>query len=135
MSKAIAIVIFVIVGIAGVRFWTYYKSVDEQVERQNNRWDETVATPPVSEPGMPASLEPLLEKARGKGARDLKQWLDQYRRFVREPRLSEIELDYVVMVGRSDPPEARRVFSEVRQRNGANSPIADRIEKLSKTYE
>jgi len=41
----------------------------------------------------------------------------------------------VVMVGRTDPPEARRVFAEVRRRNDASSPLAERIAKLAKTYE
>ncbi len=134
MSKVIAIAIFVIVGMAGVRFAAYYKEVDQKVEAQNN-WNAPPEPVYNADPGMPATLEPLLEKAKAKGAGELKKWLDQYRAHVKEPRLSEIELDYVILVGRSDPPEARRVFGQVQQRNGADSPIAERINKLAKTYQ
>jgi hypothetical protein len=54
---------------------------------------------------------------------------------VREPKLSEIELDYIVKVGRTDPPKARKLFSEVSARNGPNSPLRERIDTLSKTYQ
>lgn len=135
MSKLIGIAFFIIVGMAGIRFAAYYRAVNEDVEQQNNRWDTPVAAVAPYDPGMPATLEPGLEQAKDKGAAELKTWLDQYRRFVKEPRLSEIELDYVLMVGRSNPPEARRAFASVARRNGTDSPHAERIAKLAKTYQ
>ena len=135
MSKLIGIVFFIIVGMAGIRFAAYYREVNQKVEQQNTRWDTPAPAVAPYDPGMPATLEPGLEQAKGKGAAELKKWLDQYRRFVQEPRLSEIELDYVLMVGRSDPPEARRVFASVAGRNGPDSPLAERIAKLAKTYQ
>ncbi len=135
MSKVIGIAIILIVGIAGMRFSAYYRKVNEDVERQNNQYNEPVMPAAVIDPGMPASLEPSLEAAQSKGAAELKKWLDQYRSYVKEPRISEIELDYVIAVGRSDPPEARRVFGLVKARNGADSPLAEKISKLAKTYE
>ena len=134
MSKVIGIAIFVIVGMAGLRFAAYYKAVNQRVEQNNNRF-EPAPIQSYSDPGMPAQLEPLLEAAKEKGPETLKQWLDHYRGHIREPRLSEIELDYVVEIGRSNPPEARRVFATIKARNGADSPMAERIEKLSRTYE
>ncbi|MCS1411425.1 MAG: hypothetical protein M2R45_04625 [Verrucomicrobia subdivision 3 bacterium] len=134
MSKVIGITIFILVGVAGIRFAAYYQEVNRQVEQQENRFEDPVPVV-VIEPGMPPTLEPLLEAAKGKGATELKKWLDQYRGYVKEPRLSEIELDYVVMVGRTDPPEARRVFAEVRRRNDESSPLAERISRLAKTYQ
>ena len=135
MSKVIGIAIILLLGIGGARFAAYYREVNRQVDEQNNRWNDPIPAAPVVDPGMPASLEPTLEAAKEKGAAALKKWLDQYRNYVKEPRLSEIELDYVVMVGRSDPPEARRVFAEVKARNGDDSPVAERIVKLARTYE
>ena len=135
MSKVIGIVIFLILGFGGMRFAAYYKEVNRKVDAQNNRWNEPVSQAEIVDPGMPATLEPLLDAAKAKGAGDLKKWLDQYRTYVKEPRISEIELDYVMMVGRSDPPEARRVFAVVKARNAADSPLAERISKLAKTYE
>ncbi len=135
MSKVIGIAIILIVGIAGMRFSAYYRKVNDDVDRQNNQYNEPVLPAATIDPGMPASLEPTLEAAQAKGAGALKKWLDQYRTYVKEPRISEIELDYVIAVGRSDPPEARRVFGQVQARNSADSPIAERISKLAKTYQ
>lgn len=133
MSKVIGIAILLILGFAGWRFAAYYREVNRQVEQRNNRWEQT--STPAESPGMSPALEPLLAAAKTKGASEFKKWLRQYRRYVSEPRLSEIELDYVVMVGRSDPEEARRVFANVQKRNGKSSPLADRIQKLAKTYQ
>ncbi|MBT5705053.1 hypothetical protein N8494_00960 [bacterium] len=135
MSKVIGIVIFLILGFGGMRFAAYYREVNDKVDAQNNRWNEPVNQAVIVDPGMPASLEPLLEAAKAKGAGDLKKWLDQYRTYVKEPRLSEIELDYVKLVGRSDPPEARRVFAVIKARNADDSPLAEQIAKLAKTYQ
>jgi hypothetical protein len=135
MSKVIGIVIFLILGFGGMRFAAYYREVNDKVDAQNNRWNEPVNQAVIVDPGMPATLEPLLEAAKAKGAGDLKKWLDQYRTYVKEPRLSEIELDYVKLVGRSDPPEARRVFAVIKARNADDSPLAEQIAKLAKTYQ
>ncbi len=135
MSRAIGIALFVLVGLGVSRFAAYYKSFNAKAEAEDNRYNASAPPAEVYDPGMPASLEPLLETAKAKGAGELKKWLDQYRGFVKEPRLSEIELDYVMAVGRSDPPEARRVFATIKSRNAEGSPVADRIAKLAKTYE
>ena len=133
MSKVIGVAILLFLGFAGWRFAAYYEEVNRQIEQRNNRWKQP--SPPAESPGMPPALEPLLAAAKTKGASELKKWLRQYRRYVREPRLSEIELDYVIMVGWSDPAEARRVFANVRKRNGKSSPLAARIQRLTKTYQ
>ena len=128
MSKVIGVAILLILGFAA-----YYQEVNRQIEQRNNRWEQP--SPPAESPGMPPALEPLLAAAKTKGASEFKKWLRQYRRYVQEPRLSEIELDYVIMVGWSDPAEARRVFTNVRKRNGKSSPLAARIQRLTKTYQ
>ena len=133
MSKVIGVAILLLLGFAGWRFAAYYREVNRQIEQRNNRWEQI--SPPAEPPGMPPALESSLAAAKTKGASEFKKWLRQYRRYVQEPRLSEIELDYVVMAGRSDPAEARRVFANVRKRNGKSSPLADRIQRLSKTYQ
>lgn len=135
MSKVIGIVIFLILGFGGIRFAAYYKEVNRKVDEQNNRWNEPVSQAAIVDPGMPETLEPSLEAAQSKGAAELKKWLDQYRSYVKEPRISEIELDYVQLVGRSNPPEARRAFAAVKARNASDSLVAERISKLAKTYE
>lgn len=133
MSKVIGVAILLILGFAGWRFAAYYQEVNRQIEQRNNRWKQT--SPPAEFPGMPPALEQSLAAAKTRGASEFKKWLRQYRRYVQEPRLSEIELDYVIMVGWSDPAEARRVFANVRKRNGKSSPLAARIQRLTKTYQ
>lgn len=130
MSKILWILVFILIGSCGIRFARYYKEVNQRVEDRHKSFQHSAP----ADLGMPAELEPLLISAQKKGAGAMKQWLDQYRHLIKEPRLSEIELDYVILLGRSDPPEARRVFAIIRSRNGEDSPLADRIEKLSKTY-
>jgi hypothetical protein len=44
-------------------------------------------------------------------------------------------LDYVVLVAKDDPAEARRVFTRVKTRTSTTSPVYPRIESLAKTYE
>lgn len=134
MSKVIGVAILLILGFAGWRFAAYYREVNRQIEQRNNhRWEQT--SPPAESPGMPSALEPSLAAAKTKGASEFKKWLRQYRRYVQEPRLSEIELDYVIIVGQSDPAEARRVFANVQKRNEDSSPLAARIQRLAKTYQ
>jgi len=131
MKQILWIALVLLLGWGGMKFSAYYKDMERKTAPQN-QYEPPPPPPPAS---MPASLEPLLEAAKQKGAEALRGWLNQYRSFVKEPRLSEIELDYVVMVGRSDPPEARRVFASVKGRNGPESPLHDQIKKLEKTYE
>ena len=85
--------------------------------------------------GMPAGLEPSLQAAQTAGAPGLKNWMKQYGRSVGDPRLAWIELDYVVLVARDDPAEARRLFAAVKKRTTPASPVYERVKQLEKTYE
>lgn len=133
MSKVIGVAILLLLGFAGWRFAAYYREVNRQIEERNNHWEQTSA--PAESPRMSPALESSLAAAKTRGASEFKKWIRQYRQYVQEPRLSEIELNYVIIVGRSDPVEARRVFAAVRKRNGKSSPLAARIQKLAKTYQ
>jgi hypothetical protein len=53
---------------------------------------------------------------------------------VRDPRLAEIELNYVVLVSRTNPSEAKQVFQAVKKRTPKTSPLYDRIKRLDATY-
>jgi hypothetical protein len=86
-------------------------------------------------PGLPPTFEASLQEASGKGAASLKHWLDTYRRFVQDPRLAWIELDYVVLVSRDNPQEAKQVFRAVKARVRPDSPVYERVKKLERTYE
>ncbi len=111
-----------------------YQSAKEQ------EWAEKfpgASTPSVPEnvPGLPASLESALEAARKTGADGIGDFLNRYRHTIRDPRLAEIELDYVVLMNHKNPAEARRVFRFVQQRTRSSSPLYERVKKLEKTYQ
>ncbi|MBI2927721.1 MAG: hypothetical protein HYY24_18650 [Verrucomicrobia bacterium] len=136
-----------IVVLAGVLALLYYgcnayktkKAELEAQERVSMGLPPKDATnAPVKLPGMnpayEANLEKSLEAAKGSAAA-LNGWLKQYRVYVADPRLADIELDYVLLIGRTDPAEAKRVFADVRRRTPPNSPVYERVKRLSRTYE
>jgi hypothetical protein len=85
--------------------------------------------------GMPESLESSFQAAQKQGPAAVKNWLRNYRPYVHDPRLAEIELDYVVLVSRQDPVEAKQVFQSVKDRTPSSSPLYDRVKKLEKTFQ
>jgi hypothetical protein len=124
------IVIFIVVGIAfgGWKIWEYWKVKESEEMRQNN-------PAPKQLQGMPPQLEDPLAKAQAGGAKSLKAWLDAYGKSIQDPRLASIQLDYVLLVARDDPAEARRVFAEVKKRTPSNSPVYARVKQLESTYQ
>ncbi len=86
-------------------------------------------------PGLPPSLEGPHQTAEKLGPEGLKNFLIAYRPSIRDPKLADIELDYVILVSRHDPAEARRVFKAVKDRTPTFSPIYPRIRSLEKTYQ
>lgn len=84
--------------------------------------------------GMAAALEPAFEEAKRGGAENLGKWIEQHRDDLRDPRLADIELDYVVLVGSANPAEARRVLATLATRLQAASPVYKRFQQLQKAY-
>jgi len=44
-------------------------------------------------------------------------------------------LDYIVLISSTNPQEARRLFTVVKQRTPTNSPVYPRVKLLEKTYQ
>lgn len=86
-------------------------------------------------PGLPPSLEAGLAQAKSAGAQELKFWLMHHRKDVDDPRLADIELDYVVLVARENIVEARKVFARVSKRIDSSSPVYPRMKELQKTFQ
>lgn len=84
--------------------------------------------------GMPPQFQASYDAAAAQGATALKTWLDRYRSHIRDPKLAAIELDYVVLVSRSNPNEAKRVFRAVKARVPPTSPVYERVKRLDATY-
>jgi hypothetical protein len=126
------IVIFIVIGVAfgGWKIWEYWKVKEAEEMRQNNP-----QVSPKQLSGLPYQLEDSLAKAQAGGAQTLKAWLDAYGKSVQDPRLASIQLDYVLLIGREDPAEARRVFADVKKRTGPNSPVYPRVKQLETTYQ
>jgi hypothetical protein len=131
MKVLISILIVIGVVLVGVKLFNYWEDVGtEKIAQQ-----KAATVSPTSLAGLPQKLEASLQQAQQAGARDLKKWLEAHRREVQDPRLAWIELDYVVLMARENPVEAKRVFAEIRERIGSDSPVYQRVKDLEKTYQ
>ena len=132
MSNFVALILVALLLYGASKFSKYWESVkakQEQAEGNPNDKRSNVL------PGLPETMEPSLQAAQKQGAPGLRNWLKQYRAFVQDPRLAQIELDFVVLVAMSDRGEALRVFQSVKGRVQPGSPLFDRVKKLEKTYQ
>ena len=135
--KALIAVFLVCIGfwISKQLFLTYLKSEKQplySLEATNTPQQPASASAALT--GLPATLEASLSAAEKQGAAGLRDWLRNYRQHVRDPRLAAIELDYVVLISRQDPAEAKRIFKEVKGRTPTFSPIYDRVKRLENTF-
>lgn len=85
--------------------------------------------------GMPVNWEEAYKKATNGGAKTWGAWLSVAGQRVQDPRRAWIELDYMVMISKEDPQEAKKIFAMVKERTPTNSPVYPRIQELEKTYE
>jgi hypothetical protein len=115
--------------------WRFYGYFNQKMAENTPPAPGTVQTAPGKLPGMPAELETSLEAARRGGVESLRNWLGQHWQEVHDPRLADIEMDYVVLAGRSNPAEARRVLDGLRERLRPASPAYKRFQQLAKAYQ
>ena len=134
MTKIISVLIIVLVIYGGWKLFFYWEQVRDE-KANSEKAAAAAAVVPEQLPGMPSELEPSLQAAQKAGAPALKNWLKQHNRVVGDPRRAWIELDYVNLVARGDPAEARRVFAAVKKRTTPASPVYERVKQLEKTYE
>ncbi len=120
----------------GKQLFNYWEAVKAKKEIED-RGGVSSPAPAASAvlPGLPANLEASLQAAQKQGAPGLKNWLNLYRPYVSDPRLAAIELDYIVLISSTNPQEARRLFTLVKQRTATNSPVYPRVKRLEKTYQ
>jgi len=130
MKALITIVLVVALYLFGKSIMDQYKAKQQKEEAAAK-----AATGPADGlDGMPSNFEPSLQAAQAQGAPALKSWLERYAPYIQDPKLAAIQLDYVVLVSRSDPAEAKRVFQAVKRRVPKNSPVYPRIQRLDSTY-
>lgn len=110
------------------------KSISDQYKAKQAKENPQETVQVAQLEGMPPQLEASLQAAESKGAPILKAWLEHNRKYIRDPRLAEIELNYVVLVSRTNPQEAKKVFQSIKRRTPKSSPIYERVKRLEATY-
>jgi hypothetical protein len=135
MKALITILIVVGVAFGAYKIWEYWDNVEHEREMKANAPQAEMTGDRL--PGLPQKMEPALKDAEKGGAKTLKTWLDKVKPtgVVKDPRLAWIELDYVLMITKDDPVEAKRIFADVKQRTPPDSPVLARIKALEKNYE
>lgn len=134
MSKVIGIIIIIAVIYGGYEIWVLWDKYNtgQDLKEQEAKQGQVI---PEQLPGMPSGLEQTYQMAQKNGATGVRNWLKAYGARVEDPRRAWIELDYVVLIAREDPVEAKKVFADVKSRTPENSPVYRRIKELQKTYE
>jgi hypothetical protein len=138
MKFLIAVALLVIVYLGARALLDEWKSVQSTSERGSPPGLEMAPAAPVGAqplPGLPPHLEDSLDAAKRQGANALRTWLRQNRDRIQDPRLADIELDFVVLVAGRNFGEAREVFAAVEARTPPDSPVYPRIKRLQRTYQ
>jgi hypothetical protein len=138
MKFLIAVALLVLLYLGARSLLDEWKSVQSTTERGTQPAMEVAPTAPAGVeplPGLPPLLEASLEAAKRQGAAALRTWLRQNRAQIQDPRLADIELDFVLLVAGRNFGEAREVFAQVQRRVPPESPVYPRIRKLEKTYQ
>jgi len=131
MKNFVVLLAVVIIAMAVWKLWEYYNP----------------STPGTgdSDPGLTQALPPPLapererevNEVKKRGPAAFKMLLERYKtsQLVKDPALAWLELDYVVMISQRDPVQAKKIFSEVKSRTPADSPVYPRVKELETTYE
>ena len=135
--KALIAILIIVAFILGMKsLVNYYGDVEQKSGEAKKVQSAPTQLRGEDLPGMEnANFENSFQEAQKKGAAAVKEWLGLYRKYVKDPRLAWIELDYVVAVSQQNPKEAKEVFQEVKSRIAPSSPVYERVKKLEKTYE
>jgi|PlaIllAssembly_1097288.scaffolds.fasta_scaffold415866_2 hypothetical protein len=133
MTKIITAVIIIAALYGGWHLFLYWEKVknEEEVQKKENA---QAAIAGDSLPGLPYQLEASLQTARQQGAAAMGTWLKNNSASLQDPRKAWIELDYVLLLARENPSEAKRTYQSVRERLKESSPVWKRVVELEKTF-
>ena len=135
MTKAlITIAIVAIVGLGAWQIFEYWQKVQDEKATQQKEAAASVVNEDSLQ-GLPQGWDTSLHAAEQGGASALGNWLKTYGNGVQDPRKAWIQLNYVVMITRDNPGEAKRLFADVKDRTLPNSPVWPRIQGMEKTYD
>ena len=135
MTKTLIIIVIVVaVALGGWQLFEYWEKVqDQKVEDAKNAASQVVNGDSL--PGLPDGFSDSLHAAQQQGATALGNWLKFNGARVQDPRKAWIELDYVLLLTRENPQEAKRIFNEVKDRTLPTSPVWPRIQSMEKSYQ
>jgi len=133
MTKIITAVIIIAALYGGWHLFLYWEKVknEEEVQKKENA---QAAIAGDSLPGLPYQLEASLQTARQQGAAAMGTWLKNNSASLQDPRKAWIELDYVLLLARENPSEAKRTYQAVRERLKEDSPVWKRVVELERTF-
>lgn len=132
-TKLIAAGLIAIALFGGWNLFLYWEKVKNEEHEAKKQVVNTAEGHHLS--GLPAALETSLQGAKQKGTAALGAWLKTYGQNVKDPRKAWIELDYVMLLSRENPAEARKLFASVKSRVREDSPVYQRVKELEKTYQ
>lgn len=143
MSKFLGILVLLALGYGIYALVSHYKNYedDPSAGAVASSSASGEAVPVVEEvateslPGLPEKLQPSLKAAYERGPGGIGTWLKAYRAYATDPRLAAIELDYCVLIARTDHAQAKTVFNSVKKRVAPDSPLYPRVKRLAPTFE
>jgi hypothetical protein len=135
MTKALIIIVIVVaVALGGWQLFEYWEKVQDEKDTQQKNAAAAVVNPDALQ-GLPNGYDASLRAAQQQGTAALGNWLKVYGPAVQDPRKAWIQLDYVLLITRDNPQEAKRIFNEVKDRTPPSSPVWPRMHDLEKSYQ
>lgn len=134
IKTLITVAVIAVVALGGWQIYEYWQKVQNEKEEAQKEAAASVVDPNTLS-GVPGELQESLNAAEQHGAASLGGWLKMYGSRVQDPRKAWIQLDYVVMITRDNPQEAKRLFGEVKDRTQPDSKVWPRIQSMEKTYD
>jgi hypothetical protein len=139
IKTLIGIAIIALLGFGGWKLYQVWDKYSSEKDLQEQQAAAAASVVPEQLAGMPSGWEENFQKANNAAkngdVKALHDWLKAHGQQVDDPRRAWIELDYMVMISRTDPQEARAIFDSVKDRTPQDSPVYPRIKQLEKTYQ
>jgi hypothetical protein len=135
MTKTLIIALVVVaVALGGWQVFEYWEKVQDEKDTEAKTAASAVVNPDAL-PGMPPTYIESLRNAQQAGSDALGNWLKLYGPAIQDPKKAWVQLDYVLMIARSNPQEAKRIFNDVKDRTPPNSPVWPRVHDMEKTFQ
>lgn len=134
MTKLITVFLVILAVFVGYRVYVYYEKVADEQDLREAEEAKRRNVDPNGLTGLSWELTESYNQSKN-DPNALRKWLKATEGRVHDPRLAWIQLDFVELISRDSPNEAREVFNSVKPRIATNSPIYLRIQKLEKTFQ